>query len=439
MKKTVLLVYPKIEYEENYRYSWTPFSILALAGVLEREGYLPILFDQNSDLDVDLYSIIEPYLSEALCVGFSVMTGGGQIKNAIHLAEKIRASHPEMPLIWGGPHISALPQQTIRHPLVDVAVVGQGDITLSEIAAVIESRGDYNQVSGVYFKENSGEIAATSARQLTRKQDLPAYPWHMVNVSRYIRNDVTINDRTFGYVSSQGCPYRCRFCYEFGAYNAWWSAFDAQRLIGDVQSLVNEHNINGIKFYDADFFVNANRIQKFCVALQENEIPVRWAGSANPNDILRLVANKKHVLDLIRDTQCTRILMGMESGSDRILEMIDKRVTSKQLRDVARIIADYGIIGSFTFIVGFPDESREDLQATLDLIDYIHSLGGQHESRVHIFAPYPGTPLYEQALQSGFHPNENFEDWSDYNYYQPQTPWVNSEIVDIVREYTRMH
>ena len=89
--------------------------------------------------------------------------------------------------------------------------------------------------------------------------------------------------------------------------------------------------------------------------------------------------------------------------------------------------------------MGFPGETANDLQDTLDLVDYVHTISDRHESRIHIFAPYPGTPLYETALTYGFKPYNEFQEWSDYNYYQPQTPWLDPEIVRIVQEYTRMH
>lgn len=438
-KRKVILVYPKIDYEENYKYSWTPFSILALAGVLEQRGFEPVLLDQNSEPGVDWFSRLEPHLNEALCVGFSVMTGGGQIQHALALAAQVREYRPSMPLIWGGPHVSALPEQTARHPLVDIAVAGQGDFTLSEIAQGLQEGFSLASVSGLYVKDSQGAIKLTPRRAFVRKDDLPTYPWHLVHPGHYIRNDVTINTRTFGYVSSQGCPYRCRFCYEFAAYNAWWSGFEADRLVDDIAYLAQEFDINGVKFYDADFFVKGNRVENFCRSIQERNLRIKWAGSANPNDLLRMHSKRPQLLDLIRETNCTRILMGLESGSESMLELIDKRVTPAQLKEVVQIITDYGIIGSFTFIVGFPGETVGDLQATLDFIEYIHSLEARHETRVHIFAPYPGTPLFETAISYGFHPHTEFQEWSDYNYYQPQTPWVDDKFVEIVREYTRMH
>lgn len=281
---------------------------------------------------------------------------------------------------------------------MDIVVAGQGDIALAEIAEKLQEGVSPENLSGVYVKGHTDHTNLALQRSFVRKENLPSYPWHLVQPDLYIREDGNINTRTFGYVSSQGCPYRCRFCYEFSTYNAWWSGFDSHRILDDIEHLVRDIQINGLKFYDADFFVNMNRVESFCRGLQERQLPVKWAGSANPNDFLRMQARKPQLLDLLKETNCTRILMGLESGSSRMLELIDKRVTPAQLRKVVQIITDCGMIGSFTFIVGFPSETIEELQATLNLMDYIHDLGARHETRVHIFAPYPGTPLFEMAV-----------------------------------------
>lgn len=438
MKSSVILIFPKIDYEENYKHSWTPFSILSLAGVLETKNLNPILVDQNSEPNVDWFGRIEPHLDDALCVGFSIMTGGGQIGHAIELAAEIREAYPEVPLVWGGPHVSALPEQTAKHRLVDIAVVGQGDEALAEIALALQAGEPLRNIPGIYLSTNN-TIHVTELRPFVRKDNLPMYPWHLVDPADYIRNDVTINSRTFGYVSSQGCPYRCKFCYEFGAYNAWWSGFEARRLFNDIKNLVNNYDINGIKFYDADFFVKHSRVKNFCSLLDTHDLKINWAGSANPNDILRMWKQDPSLLKLMQSTNCTRILMGMESGSNRMLELIDKMVTSERLYRVVDILTEYNFIGSFTFIVGFPGESVDDLNETIRLLDYIHSASEKHESRMHIFAPYPGTPLFATSLEYGFEAPSRLDDWSNYNYYQPQTPWVSADIIDIVTEYTRMH
>jgi radical SAM superfamily enzyme YgiQ (UPF0313 family) len=131
--------------------------------------------------------------------------------------------------------------------------------------------------------------------------------------------------------------------------------------------------------------------------------------------------------------------MGVESGSDRVLrDVVQKEVTRAQIIDVASEIAGHGILGSYTFIIGFPGETEAEQEETFDLIGELRKLDPTPETRVHIFAPYPGTPLYEKAIEHGFVPPDNLEGWSRYDYYESQTPWTNSEMAKKARDYTLM-
>jgi radical SAM superfamily enzyme YgiQ (UPF0313 family) len=131
--------------------------------------------------------------------------------------------------------------------------------------------------------------------------------------------------------------------------------------------------------------------------------------------------------------------MGVESGSDRVLdEIVKKEISREMILDVAAEIAENGILGSYTFIVGFPGETPEEQDETYDLLGELRRLTPTPETRVHLFAPYPGTPLYEESLARGFEPPETFAGWAHYDYYDSQTPWTSKETVARAREYTMM-
>ena len=131
----------------------------------------------------------------------------------------------------------------------------------------------------------------------------------------------------------------------------------------------------------------------------------------------------------------------VQSGSDRVLALMKRGYTALEFKDKIRrlraVRPDISI--SSDFIIGFPGETVDELQATLDLVSFVHSVSPRHETRMHMFAPYPGTPLYETSIAHGFEPPTRLEQWSQYNYYQPQTPWVSDDVAELVRQYTRMH
>ena len=318
----------------------------------------------------------------------SIMTGGGQIKHALRMAKLARKSL-SCPLVYGGPHVNVLSDQTIEHPLVDGVLVGQGQYSMPRFVEALQGRCPFEEVPGLLYKKG-GRILKSRDENPPRAQKLVSYPWDLVNVETYIRNDPTISEQTLNFVSSQGCKYKCQFCYEL-TYQSKYSMMEAKILLDEVEELVGKYEIGGIKFYDADWFVNLRRAKAFSEGLIDRKIQIRWAASINPNDIL--LARKKNIdlLSLIASSGCCRLLMGVESGSNRVLrDVVNKEVSREQILDVAKEIAANGILGSYTFIVGFPGETEEEQMETYALIEELWKFEPRPETRVHIFAPYPG-------------------------------------------------
>lgn len=437
MRPVVLLAYPKIDHEKNYVYFWMPTPLLIIAKSLLEQGLAePIIFDGNNRSIADWRALLSEYASRAICIAVSVMTGGGQIGHAIELL-RVAKELPDCPLIvLGGPHVNVLPEQTLAHEVVDVVLQGPGNISMPALVKALLGDGVLKDVPGLLAKVGCSLICGP--KNQLQSQLLTGYPWQLLNLVEYFRDDPTVAQKTLNYVSSIGCVYKCRFCYET-TYKYRWSHIEAIDLLNDIENLVLTYGINGIKFYDADWFISLRRAKAFVDGLSERAINIRWAASINPNDVLRARRQVPKLLDGLAASGCSRLLMGVESGSDRVLaDIVKKEVTRNQIVDVAREIAAAGILGSYTFIVGFPGETTQEQDATYSLIDELDNLSPRPESRVHLFAPYPGTPLFDVSLEHGFRPPNSFEEWSNFDYYASQTPWTDDTFVERARRATRM-
>lgn len=281
----VILAYPKIDHEKDYVYFWMPFSTLSIAKVLLDENCADvILFDGNqSDLDA-WQRFLDSYAHRALCIGFSIMTGGGQIAHALEMADRARGTFGSIPLVFGGPHVNVLPEQTATHPLVDIALSGPGQTSMPHLIHALSRNGKLENVPGLYSVTSSGTIQGPE--NPPRVQRLGGYPWQLLDVERYVRSDPTIAPRTLNYVSSQGCVYKCRFCYEL-TYQRKYSKIPQEALLDEIEELVNRFELSGIKFYDADWFIDIRRAAAFAEGVIERNLNIRWAASINPNDVLR--------------------------------------------------------------------------------------------------------------------------------------------------------
>ena len=432
----VILAYPKIDHEKDYVYFWMPFSLLTIAKVLLDDGIDVVLFDGNRSSLVEWGRLLDDHLSHAACIGISIMTGGGQIGHALELARVAKGRLGCPPLVFGGPHVNVLAEQTLEHPLVGAVLVGTGQNSMPSYVEAILGRKPLDAVPGLMTDINVRRVVGPV--NPPRTGALGRYPWHLLNVKDYIRNDPTVAEKTLNYVSSQGCIYQCKFCYEL-SYKRKYSAMDAGDLLRDIEELVWKYPINGIKFYDADWFINLGRAEAFCRGLLDRGMALSWAASINPNDVRKARGGHPELLSLLERSGCTRLLMGVESGSDRVLrDVVHKEITRAEIVDVAREIASHGILGSYTFIVGFPGETETEQEETFDMIEELRTLCPQPETRVHVFAPYPGTPLFEEAVRCGFVPPKSLEDWSHYDYYESQTPWTSEATVRRARAHTHM-
>jgi anaerobic magnesium-protoporphyrin IX monomethyl ester cyclase len=433
----VILVYPKVDHEKDYLYFWMPFSLLTVAKPLLDERIADVvLFDGNQADAMAWKQFLDEHLRDSICIGVSLMTGGGQIGHALEMIREAKTRPNCPPVVAGGPHVNVLGEQTAEHALIDAVLQGPGHRSMPVFVRALVEDSDWSAVPGL--------IALTSEGMIKGPINPPTidvfgrYPWHLLEVGQYIRRDATVAPRTLNYVSSLGCVYKCQFCYEL-TYKRKYSAMTALNLVDDIEELQNQYGITGVKFYDADWFINPKRAVGFCDEVIRRGLKLSWAASINPNDIIKARRTQPDLLGKVAASGCSRLLMGMESGSDRVLQdIVKKEITREQLKEVAAEIASNNILGSYTFIVGFPGETDAEVEETYSLIDELRTLTPTPETRVHLFAPYPGTPLYEQALHFGFVPPSDLEGWSSFDYYQSQTPWTSQATVDRARENTRM-
>jgi radical SAM superfamily enzyme YgiQ (UPF0313 family) len=433
----VILVYPKVDHEKDYVYFWMPFSLLTIAKPLLDESLADVLiFDGNQTDEADWGAFLDAHLDRAVCIGISIMTGGGQIGHALDMARaaKLRPSCP--PIVFGGPHVNVLADQTADHELVDAVLTGPGQNSLPAFVRACLGACRWDEVPGLLMRGDGR--SAEGPVNPPRTGVMGQYPWHLLDVARYIRDDPTVAPRTLNYVSSQGCVYKCQFCYEL-TYQRKYSAMGSDGLLGDIAALQDAYGLSGVKFYDADWFVNLKRAAEFCEGLIAQRRELSWAASINPNDVVKARRSGIPLLDLIRDSGGTRLLMGVESGNDRVLQdVVKKEITREGILDVAADIADHGLLGSYTFIVGFPGESEAEQEDTYAVMDELRRLTPTPETRVHLFAPYPGTPLYQAALDQGFQPPETLDGWSRFDYYTSVTPWTSDATAARARANTRM-
>jgi len=349
---------------------------------------------------------------------------------------RIIKQFPRVVTIFGGGAPTILPEQFLGSDYVDIVVRGQGEQTSLEAAEALKEKRGLENIPGVLFKDKNGKAVHNNSRTPISRDNFAAYNYSLVNPKDYIRSDEHISNRVLNHVSSQGCPFGCGFCSEVALYDRKWSSESLERMMQEVGELVETYGADGIKFYDANFFVNKKRALSFVEEVKKREWNIQWAASAHPKNLLVLNDDE---LRKVSDSGCSRILIGAESGNNEELDYINKNMTTEDVLEVARRLGNVGIHGSFTVIVGYPGFPEENIARTLDFGRKIASISPLHEVKAHVYAPYPGTPLYQDAIKHGFISPKTLEDWANYDYYEVQTPWLRSEVTQQIRDFNLNH
>jgi len=402
-----------------------PFSLLAIGSCLETKGFHVKIIDAR--VDRDYREKICNTSSNSFFFGVSSMTGP-QIKGGLEAAKLVRGKSSQIPIVWGGFHPTFLPIQALKHPLVDIVVKGQGEVTALELAERLEAQRDLEDVKGILYKKN-GRIIATEERSIEDMNNFPPMNYGLVDVEKYIVHDVS--PRTVAYFSSRGCVHRCGFCAISKFYGRQWSGLKPERVVNEIENLLESFRIDGIKFLDDNFFVDRNRVKQICNLLVERGLDIKWNASARCDYICSFNSN---MLAAMRKSGCHTIEFGAESGSEKILNLISKDITVKDILTSAKICRQYGFIAAYSFMMGFPTETQNDLKETMKLMDQLQEMLPAIEMNMFIYTPYPATPLYDLAIQNRFKPPENLEEWSRFTHNNVVVPWLNGKHKNFLEE-----
>ncbi len=388
-----------------------PLSILALAPELKKRGYSVVLIDER--IDRHALSKLEASLDKAICVGISSMTGY-QIKGGIAAAKRVRELS-DVPIVWGGWHVSLLPEESIKSPHVDIVVRGQGERTFADLVQVIEEKRDFKEIPGITFK-NGEEVFSTVDPSTVSLDELDPMPYDLIDINRYHPH--------FSYMSSIGCPMSCGFCADAVVYKRKWKAMNALRLAEEITHLSKKLSwrIRSVYFIDNNFFVDPERVRIFCDEMIKRGIRITWEALGHPRQLAKL---DDGFYKLIKQSGCYRILIGAESGSQTILDYINKKATVEDILLFVKKCKKNQIIPVLSFMCGFPKSPIDDLKETVLFINEAKRINQSTRIKLFFFTPYPGSFLYQEAIQNGFQPPASLEDWSRYTLNIRNMPYLD--------------
>ena len=441
-KNTVVLFYPKLipsACNKNEAH-FTPLGLLSVAGPLVQSGYNVVIIDSSigerwEDKNIDTDDVI--------CFGIGSMSGY-QLRDGLNFSRFIKdIKCLPVPIIWGGDHVSLSPEQSINNPYVDIVVIDQGEESLLEVVNHLSSGEPLDGIKGILYKKD-GQVYKNNPRPLADPNKFPSVPYELINISSYLDEAKTKNLRMSDafpastskflyYCSSVGCPYRCRFCSTSNLSNRKWIGLKSERVIEDIVRLVGRYDINCVQFCDPEFFISSKRAKEIAQGFIDNKLNIQWKANLRANTLSKF---DDDMLVVLKKSGYVHIEIGVESGSQRMLDYINKDITVEQIMKCAEIIVKHNIHSSFFLVFGFPMETKADIKASFKVASKLKEMLPDCLLPVYFYNPYPGTPLYREALQLGMKPPKSMEEWADIKLDirepSPLTPWLTKRYMDYV-------
>jgi len=358
-----------------------PLGLAYIAACLEEHGLEVDIFDGMVESSPEKEIALNTRRYDL--VGITATTF--QVLLAYRLLQEIRSQNPEIPVVIGGPHVSCFPLEPLEKGLADFSVVGEGEEILPEIINAIETRKDFSALTGVAYR-SEGRIYPAQGSGMVKDLDRLAFPArHLLPMKKYRTSAVrTRRYPALSMITSRGCSMQCSFCFNQLPYRKNLRFTCAERIMEEIIELVTRYGAKEIHFWDDNFLANRPRAQRLAEIIKASRIDLSFDCEATINSF------DPQTLEKLKAAGCYGVSYGIESGNQRILDLMGKKISLEQIRKVVRETQKLGLDVRGYFLFGYPTETKAEI---LDTINFSRELK-LTDATFSLFVPLPGTDAY---------------------------------------------
>ena len=375
----VLLINPTITSQRHARF---PLAVLSLSAAMDGR-YDSVIIDGNVDRDFISTAVRAVRGSAFAAVGVTVM-GGPQLLSAIAVSRAIRERRPGVPIIWGGAFPTVCPESALNAPYVDYAVRAQGEQTLLELLGALGAHGNgIESIAGLSWRKD-GEVVHNPERKFSSASLSRMLPYERLgNLRQYLTNTY-LGRRTIGYQAALGCRFRCTFCGVATMFRGKTALPPAARLEEDLTFMRDRLGVDGIQFYDHNFFDREVDTAPLLAVLAK--FNMSWWSFARSDALVNL-SDKSW--SLVRKSGLRMAYIGAESPSDWLLHDIRKGTSSDQTLEAVEKCRSNGVIPELSFMLAPPRDPEGETEKTFEFIRMIKRIHPGAEVMIYIYTPLP--------------------------------------------------
>ncbi len=301
------------------------------------------------------------------------------------IAGLIKEIDQDIKIIAGSSHPTFRPEEVMQNPDIDFVIGGEGEIPLLRLVKELKKDNPkWGTVPGIYYRDGDGQVRNNPSVNLINNLDELPFP----------ARDLVLNCdynyyRLHSIATARGCPYTCSFCADRRLWGGKIRRRSVDNVVEEMRLLKNTYKIDSVDFADGTFTYDRKYLQSFCKTMINHRLNVKWRCTARYDNL------DEDLLQLMKQANCSGLYFGLESGSNRVLKAINKKITVEQIIKVSEMVYDSGIPAVTSVLLGLPDETREDMEATLKLMKKVRT----DLFDVNSYTPLPGTLLYDSMSE----------------------------------------
>ena len=397
-----------------------PLGLMYVAAALEKAGFPVQMLDnylqkKSTEEVKQLVLKLNPEIVGITC-------GSATYRKCLETAKAIKEVLPTCKVVVGGWHASYMPDSLLETHEIDYVVMGEGEKAMTELAAYI-MKGDElgaTGVAGVACRHN-GQNVKNPPKFMNDMDEIPYPARHLLPLEQYDRTMEFLKAKPADVMNiARGCTFNCGFCETKKLWGNICRAFSPQRVIDEMQDLVNKYGTKGIYFINDNFTLRKKETAELCDLMIKSKLDLEWVCDT------RVDLVTQELLEKMKSAGCKAIWFGVESGSQRILDRINRHITLEQTQNTFKLCKQVGIQTACSFMLGMPGETIADLKASYKFAKKLDADWCQFN----IFIAYPDSALYQEMLREG-----TYERLDDFLLSAKTTEYDFKKLLTIQRQF----